>query len=112
MKIDRIPIRRDRSQRAAIKELAARRVEAVWTCLGILCPDLPLPERKTLAEKVLDLSRGESPAVAKRIEITPAQVQEIVWRNSQCANRYCSMLLFSRELAEELNEFFRPEDED
>jgi hypothetical protein len=56
------------------------------------------------------MSRGESPAVAKKIEITPAQIQEIVWRNSQCANRYCSMLLFSRELAEELNEFFSPEE--
>jgi hypothetical protein len=102
---------RDPSKRAAIKELAARRVEAVWTCLGVLCPDLPLPDRKALAETVLDLSRGERPAAPKRIEISPAQVQDLVWRNSQCANRYCSMLLFSREMAEELNEFFRLEDE-
>jgi hypothetical protein len=101
---------RDRKQRAAIKELAARRVEAVWACIGILCPDLPLPERKSLATKVLDLCRGESPEVAKRIEITPAQVQELVWRHSQCANRYCSMVLFSREMADELNEFFFPEE--
>jgi hypothetical protein len=36
-------------------------------------------------------------------------VQEIVWRNSQCANRYCSMVLFSRELSDELNDFFRRE---
>jgi hypothetical protein len=97
---------RDRSQRAAIKELAAQRVEAVWTCIGVLCHDLALPDRKALATKMLDLCRGERPEVAKRIEISPAQVQEIVWRNSQCANRYCSMLLFSREMAEELNEFF------
>jgi hypothetical protein len=73
---------------------------------------MPLPDRKALAAKVLDLCRGEIPEAAKRIEISSAQVQELVWRNSQCANRYCSMLLFSRELAEELNEFFRPEDED
>ena len=32
-----------------------------------------------------------------------------VWRHSQCANRYCSMVLFSQEMADELNEFFRPE---
>ena len=101
---------RDRRQRAAVKELAARRVEAVWTCVNALCPDLSLPDRKALAEKVLDLSRGESPAAPKRIEISPAQVQEMVWRNSQCANRYCSMLLFSQEMADELNEFFWPEE--
>jgi hypothetical protein len=100
VKIGRIPISRDQGQRAAVKELAARRVEAVWTCLGVLCPDLPLTERKILAEKVLDLSRGEWPPAAKRIEISPAQVQELVWRHSQCANRYCSMLLFSQEMAE------------
>jgi len=110
VKIDGIRTSSARSRRAAVKELAARRVEAVWTCLGVLCPDLPLTERKTLAEKVLDLSRGEWPPAAKRIEITPAQVQEIVWRTSQCANRYCSMLLFSREMADALNEFFWPEE--
>jgi hypothetical protein len=103
-------VSRERRERAEIKQLAARRVEAVWTCLGILCPELPLPDRKALAETVLDLSRGERPEAAKRIEISPAQVQELVWRNSQCANRYCSMVLFSREIAEELNEFFRPEE--
>lgn len=101
---------RDRSQRAAIKELAARRVEAVWTCLGILCPEMPLPDRKALAAKVLDLGRGETDS-SPRITISPAQVQELVWRHSQCANRYCSMLLFSQEMAEELNEFFRQENE-
>jgi hypothetical protein len=105
-------VSRERRQRAEIKQLATRRVEAVWTCLGVLCPDLPLPDRKALAEKVLDLSRGEWPPAAKRIEISPAQVQELVWRHSQCANRYCSMVLFSREMAEELNEFFKAEDED
>ncbi len=110
MNIDPSPASSARSRRAAVKELAARRVEAVWACLGVLCPDLPLVERKALAETVLDLTRGKRPEAAKRIEISPAQVQEIVWRNSQCANRYCSMLLFSRELADELNEFFRQEE--
>jgi hypothetical protein len=89
----------------AIRQLAIQRVEAVWTCLDVLCPDLVLEPKKVLAEKVLDLSRGED-RKPPQIMITPAQVQEIVWRNSQCANRYCSMVLFSREIAEELNEFF------
>jgi hypothetical protein len=79
--------------------------------VNALSPDLTLADRKALAAKVLDLCRGEVQPPT-RISITPAQVQEIVWRNSQCANSHCSMLLFSRELAEELNEFFRQEDED
>jgi hypothetical protein len=93
----------------AIKLAARQRVEAVWTCLEVLCPDLALKAKKELAEKVLDLSRGED-RKPPRIMISPAQVQEIVWRNSQCANRYCSMVLFSREIAEELNEFFKAEE--
>jgi hypothetical protein len=96
--------------RAAIRELAAQRVEAAWTCLSILRPDLALPDKKALATQILDLCRGGGQTLAKRIEITPAQVQEIVWRNSQCVNHHCSMLLFSRELADELNEFFKPEE--
>ena len=93
----------------AIKLTARQRVDAVWTCLDVLCPDMELKAKNVLAEKVLDLSRGEEQK-PPRIMITPAQVQEIVWRNSQCANRYCSMVLFSREFAEELNEFFKQEE--
>ena len=100
---------RERRERAEIKQLAARRVEAVWTCLDVLRTEIPLPERKVLAEKVLDLC-FERTLPPSKITISPAQVQEIVWRNSQCANRYCSMLLFSQEIAEELNEFFRQEE--
>jgi len=36
------------------RQLAARRVEAVWTCLRVLCPDLALEAKKELARKVLD----------------------------------------------------------
>ena len=99
----------DRRQRAAIKELAAQRVEAVWNCLGVLRPEMPLPERKVLAEKVLDLSFDRILPPPK-ITISPAQVSEIVWRHCQCANRYCSMVLFPDEIAAELNEFFKLEE--
>lgn len=87
----------------AIKLAARQRVDAVWTCLDVLCPDLALEAKKILAEKVLDLSRGEE-RKSPRIMINPAQVQEIVWQHSQCANRNCPMVLFSQEMAEELNE--------
>jgi hypothetical protein len=98
-----------RRRKVVIKELAARRVESVWNCLGVLRPEMPLPDRKVLAEKVLDLC-FEQILPLPRITITPAQVSEIVWRNSQCANSHCSMLLFPDEIAAELNEFFRLEE--
>ncbi len=109
----RLPMSRDRhlsaEERAAIKLAARQRVEAVWTCLGVLCPDLTPQAKKELAQKVLDLSRGED-RKARRIMITPAQVQEIVWANMQCINPRCPMLLFSNQIAEELNEFFMQEE--
>ena len=98
-----------RDRKVVIKELAARRVESVWNCLGVLRPEMPLPDRKVLAEKVLDMCFDRL-VPSPKITISPAQVSEIVWRTSQCANRYCSMLLFSNELADELNEFFSPEE--
>jgi hypothetical protein len=98
-------LRRGREARARIRELATRRVEAAWTCASILRPDLPDNERKALAQQFLDFARERyRPAIP--LLINPAQVRDIVWRNSQCANRHCSMVLFSREIAEEMNEFF------
>jgi hypothetical protein len=91
-------------------KLAARqRVKDVWTCLDILCPDLALEAKKIIARKAFNLTREEEQK-PPRIMITPAQVASIVWPNSQCANRYCSMVLFTNEIADELNEFFKPEE--
>ena len=96
-------------EKAAIKVAARQRVEAVWACLDILCPDMALEAKKVLAEKVLDLSRGEDKK-PPRIMITPAQVTSIIWANMQCINPRCPMLLFSNQIADELNEFFRGEE--
>jgi hypothetical protein len=96
-------------ERAAIKLAARQRVEAVWTCLGVLRPDLTPQGKKALAEKVFELSRGED-RKPPRIQITPAQVTSIVWSNMQCINPRCPMLLFSNQIADELNEFFRGEE--
>lgn len=95
----------ERRRRAEIKRRAAQRVEAVWACVSVLRPDLPLDDRKDLARTFLDLGR-EDYVATKPIRISPAQVTEIVWRHLKCANRYCSALLFSELIAEELNEFF------
>jgi len=104
---------RNRSERpevsAAIKLAARQRVEAVWTCLCVLCPDLTPQDKKVLAEKMLDLSRGED-RKPPRIMITPAQVTSIIWANMQCINPHCPMLLFSNQIADELNEFFKQEE--
>ena len=93
----------------AIKLAARQRVEAVWACLGVLCPDMTPQEKKALAEKVFELSRGEEQK-APRIMITPAQVASIIWGNMQCINPRFPMLLFSNQIAEELNEFFKQEE--
>ena len=96
-------------EKAAIKLAAHQRVEAVWSCLGVLRPDLTPQGKKALAEKVFELSRGEDQK-PPRIMITPAQVTSIIWGNMQCINPRCPMLLFSNQIAEELNEFFKQED--
>lgn len=41
--------------------------------------------------------------------ITDAQVVEMVWANSQCVKNqtgHCPLLLFGRQIADELNKFF------
>ena len=96
-------------KRAAIKLAARQRVKDVWTCLNILCPDLTLKAKKVIARTALNLTREEAQK-PPRIMITPAQVSSIIWPNMQCANRYCSMVLFTNEIAEELNEFFKQEE--
>jgi hypothetical protein len=71
---------------------------------------MALEAKKELAEKVLDLSRGEDQK-SPRIMISPAQVTSIIWSNMQCVNPRCPMLLFSNQIADELNEFFKKEEE-
>ena len=77
--------------------------------LHVLCPDLTLKAKKVIAREALNLSRGE-PQKPPRILISPAQVSSIIWPNMQCINPRCPMLLFSDQIAEELNEFFKGED--
>ena len=91
------------------RQLAMQRVEAAWNCVGVLCPDLTPKAKKVLAEKVLDLC-AEREKSKPEIKITPPEVQEIVWRNMQCVNPHCPMVLFSREIAAKLNEFFKQEE--
>jgi hypothetical protein len=93
-------------------QLARLRVEAVWRCISILDPDLKGEAKLEMARKMLTLvdgkDRTQPPPPA--IRITAAQVEGIIWANIQCINPRCPMLLFSKQIADELNEFFMPEE--
>ncbi len=107
-----LPTDRQVSSRRVIAEIARLRVEAVWRCLGVLRPDLRGEAKKEFARKMLSLGDGIDRTPTKPVarQITPAQVEGIVWENMQCINPRCPMLLFSKQIAEELNEFFREAD--
>jgi hypothetical protein len=73
--------------------------------VNALYPDLNLSGKRLMVRQILSLSDGkDQPIPPKRI--TDAQVTEMIWRNMQCINHRCPMLLFGRQLAEEVNEFF------
>jgi hypothetical protein len=88
------------------------RVLAVWQCVGVLRPDLLPADKQNLARELLQVSAsfGQSRGPLLKPRITAAQVTELVWRNSQCIQRSCPMLLFADTLADELNEFFNGAD--
>lgn len=91
----------------AISELAQRRVMAVLACLKILCPSAHPGTRRKLASEILTLAGGKDHLPRKKI--TPASVYEIFTRNSQCVLNQtgrCPLLVFTKQLCEELNEFF------
>jgi hypothetical protein len=98
-------------RKSTAARLAAVRAEAAWRCVSVLAPDLKSQAKLDMARRVLtvvdgkDRSQPRSPA--KRI--TPAQVEAIVWANMQCINPHCPMLLYSKQIAEELNEFLNRE---
>ena len=82
---------------------------AVLECLKVLCPSADLPMRRQLATEILTLVRGEDRPVPQNT-ISPAAVYEMFTRNSQCVLNHtgrCPLLVFTKQLCEELNEYFR-----
>jgi hypothetical protein len=77
--------------------------------VNALCPDLDSSGKRLMVNQILTLSDGRDRTIPRK-QISEAQVTEMVWRNMQCIHHRCPMLLFVRQLAEEINEFFR-EDE-
>ncbi len=62
-----------------------------------------------LATEILTLVRGQDRPIPEKT-ISPAAVYEMFTRNSQCVlsqTGRCPLLVFTKQLCEELNEFFR-----
>jgi hypothetical protein len=76
-------------------------------CALVLRPDLDTKGLRELAQKILALGNEE----AGIPRITHTEVNEIVFRNMQCIYHKCPMLLFSKQIADCLNEFFGATDE-
>ena len=91
---------------------AQRRVALTLAYLKVVRPGIDQSTRTKLADSILSLIDGKNPSVQRK-QITDAQAVEMVWRHSQCVLNQtgkCPLLVFGKQLAEEINEFFR-EDE-
>jgi hypothetical protein len=74
-------------------------------CATILRPDLDQIARRNLANAILSLGGNQHRTMPKKY-ISAAVVEEIFFRQAQCVCAKCPMLLFSEQLAEELNAYF------
>ena len=91
---------------------AQRRVALTRVYLKMACPDIDPGTRTKLADSILALIDGEDRRLPQK-KITDAHAVEMVWRHSQCVRNQtgkCPLLVFGRQLAEEINEFFREEE--
>jgi len=101
--------KRASEQSNRIGELAHRRVAAVLACLKVLCPSADRSTQQRLTTEILTLVRGDDRPIP-RFMITPAAAYEIFTRNSQCVLNQtgrCPLLVFAKQLCEELNSFFQ-----
>lgn len=77
-------------------------------CALVLRPDLDFKELEKLAQRILALGDEESGLP----KITDMEVTALVWSNSQCVKAQsgtCPLLIFGKQLADRLNEFFHGE---
>lgn len=103
------PHKRPSHAAKATSALAERRVVAVLACLKVLRPSADRSTQRRLATEILVLVRGGDRLIPQKT-ITPAAVYEMITRNSQCVldqTGRCPLLVFTKQLCEELNEFFR-----
>lgn len=91
------------------RSAAHTRVVAALTCVNAQCPGLDSSGKRLMANQILTLGDGKDRPIPRK-RISDAQVTEMVWRNIQCIRHRSPMLLFGRQLAEEINEFFKEEE--
>jgi hypothetical protein len=85
-----------------------RRVALTLVYLKMAYPDIDHSTRTKLAGSLLSLIDDHDSAIPQK-KITDAHAVEMVWRHSQCVRNQtgrCPLLVFGRQLAEEINEFF------
>ena len=88
-----------------------RRIALTSAYLKVICPPIDRRKRARLVDSILALIDGEDSTIPQRT-IADAQVVEMVWRHSQCVLNQtgrCPLLVFGKQLAEEINEFFAEE---
>jgi len=96
---------------AKFKDIAQRahdRAVAALQCVSVLCPAADLRTKRQLASQILSLASRPMPGK----KITPQTVYLMVARNSQCVYERagkCPLLVFTEQLAEEINLFFEEE---
>jgi len=90
--------------RLAITSARWKAASAVY-CANVLRPDLDEAGKRKLANDILTLGDSQDRTIPKR-RISPAAVEEMFFRQSQCIHPNCPLLLFSKQLAEELNAFW------
>ena len=91
---------------------AERWIALTHVYLKMACPGIDQNKQTKLAGSILSLIDDRDRAIPQR-RITDAQVVEMVWRHSQCVlsqRGKCPLLVFGRQLAEEINEFFAQEE--
>jgi hypothetical protein len=88
---------------------AQRRIALTLAYLEVICPDIDHSRRIEIANSILSVICDKGRGLPQK-KITDPQAVEMVWRNMQCINSRCPLLIFGKQLADELNEFFAPED--
>ena len=88
---------------------AQRRIALTGAYLKVVCPGIDQSTQTRLLDSILVLIANQDSAMPQK-RITDAQAVEMVWRHSQCVRSQtgmCPLLVFGRQLAEEINEFFK-----
>jgi len=90
---------------------AQRRIALTSAYLKVICPGIDQSNRTRLVDSILALIDSENRRLPQK-RITDAHAVEMVWRHSQCVRNQtgkCPLLIFGKQLAKEINEFFREE---